>query len=86
MKCNKAARFDGILSKACKVLCAKNEGIGILIHLFNQIKKIFPSELKPAIIFLIHKGIGCTDEPGNCRGISLLSVWERYSWGSCVAG
>jgi hypothetical protein len=54
----------------------KNEGIGILTDLFNQIrnKKIFPSEWKTIIICPIYKGKGCIDEPGHYRGISLLSV------------
>jgi hypothetical protein len=33
MKCNKTARSDVILAKACEVLSAKNEGIGILIFI-----------------------------------------------------
>jgi hypothetical protein len=47
MKNNKATGFDGIPSEAWKVLSSKNEGIGILTDLFNQIKKkkkIFPSK------------------------------------------
>jgi hypothetical protein len=38
MKNNITTEFDGILAEAWKVLSTKNEGIGILMDLFNQIK------------------------------------------------
>jgi hypothetical protein len=38
MKNNKATGFDGIPAEAWKVLSTKNEGIGTLTDLFNQIK------------------------------------------------
>jgi hypothetical protein len=44
MKNNRATGIDGIPAEAWKVLSTKNEGIGILTYLFNQIKnkKIIP--------------------------------------------
>jgi hypothetical protein len=55
MKNNKGTRFDGVQAEAQKVLSTKNEGIGTLTNLFNQIrnKKKFPSEWKTAIIYPI---------------------------------
>jgi hypothetical protein len=46
MKNNKATGFDGIPAEVWKVLSTNNEGIGILMDLFNKIKnkKIYPSE------------------------------------------
>jgi hypothetical protein len=76
MKNNRTTEIDGIPAEAWKVLSTKNEGIGIFTDLFNQIKnkKIFPSEWKTTTVCLINKGKGCIDEPGNYRGILLLSV------------
>jgi hypothetical protein len=83
MRNNKANRFSGIPTEAWKVLSTKNNGNRILTDLFNQIKnkKIFPSEWKTTIICLIYKGKGCIDEPGNYRGISLLSVLGKMFTG-----
>jgi hypothetical protein len=39
MKNNKATRFNGVPDKAWNILITKNYGIGILMDLFNQIKK-----------------------------------------------
>jgi hypothetical protein len=44
-------------------------------------KKIFPSEWKTTIICTIYKGKGCIGEPGNYRGISLLSVLRKMFLG-----
>jgi hypothetical protein len=80
MKNNRETGIDGIPAEAWKVLSTKNEGIGILTDLFNQIKnkKIFPPDRKTTIICPIYKRKGCIDEQGHYRGISLLSIWERY--------
>jgi hypothetical protein len=88
MKNDKATGFDGIPAEAWKVLSTKDEGIGILMDLFNQIKnkKIFPSEWKTTIC-LIYKGKEeSKDEPGYYRGISLLSVLGKMFSGSWLAG
>jgi hypothetical protein len=75
MKNNKATGIDGIPAEARKVLSTKNEGIGIVTDLFNQIKnkKTFPCEWKTSIICPLYEGKGCIDERGHYRGISLLS-------------
>jgi hypothetical protein len=52
------------------------DGIKILTSLFTKVKNKneFPSDRKVVIICPIHKGKGRPQEPGNYRGISLLSV------------
>jgi hypothetical protein len=76
IKNNKATGFGNVPAEAWEVLSTKNDEIGILTGLFNQIKnkKRFSSEWKATIICLIYKVMVCTDEPGDYRGISLLSV------------
>jgi hypothetical protein len=51
-------------------------GIEILAEMFNKVKrgKGFPDDWKIAVICPVYKGRGKWGEPGNYRGISLLSV------------
>jgi hypothetical protein len=76
MKNNEAVGFDRIPAEMWKIFSITNDGIKILTSLFNKVKNKneFPSEWKVAIICPIYKGKGSNQEPGNYRGISLLSV------------
>jgi hypothetical protein len=72
MKNNKATGFNLILA-----------GIEILVEIFNEVKKgkDFPDDWKIAIICPVYKGKGKWGEPGNSRGISLLSVLGKIYFG-----
>jgi hypothetical protein len=76
VKNNKAVGFNGIPAEMWKIFSITNDGIKILTNLFNKVKNKneFPSDWKVAIICPIYKGKGSPQEPGNYRGISLLSV------------
>jgi hypothetical protein len=76
MKNIKAVGFDGIQAELWKMFSTMNDGIKILTRLFNKIRSkiMFPPDWKVVIIFPIKKGKRSFQEPGNYRGISLLSV------------
>ena len=73
MTIKKAPGIDGIVIEA--VLKGENVLVPKLENLFNKIMNsgIYPERWSRAILCSLHKG-GDIDEPGNYRGISLLSV------------
>jgi hypothetical protein len=87
MKNNKATGFDGIPAEMWKMFCTMKGGTEILVEMFDKVKKgkRFPEDWKISIICQIYKGRCKRGEPGNYRGISLLSVLcKMYS--SILAG
>jgi hypothetical protein len=76
MRNNKAVGFNGMPAEMWEIFSITNDGIKILTNLFNKVKNKneFHSDRKVAIICPIYKVEGSPQEPGNYRGISLLSV------------
>jgi hypothetical protein len=60
----------------------------ILVRLFNKVKegKDFPTYWKIAIVCPIFKGKGKIREPGNYRGIALLSALGKIYSGMLAGG
>ena len=73
---NKSPGHDNIGSKLLKLII--NEIVDVLVHIFNLSfsSGIVPPALKLAKVIPIHKK-GATDQPGNYRPISLLSIFEK---------
>ena len=79
-KNSKAAGFDGMPNEILKL--AKNTLSALLTNLFNTIFDIsyFPAAWAKGIICSIFKG-GIKNNPGNYRGISLLSCISKIFTG-----
>jgi hypothetical protein len=66
----------GSQSRSGRYFAVRKDGTETLTNMLNKIRngKEFPLDWEIAVIYPVYKGKGGREKPGNCRGISLLSI------------
>jgi hypothetical protein len=74
MKMNSCPGYDGILTEMWKSFNENEQGVGILVAIFNRISrgKAYGEEWKIAVVCPIYKNKGKVREPNNYVAVSLL--------------